>query len=84
MRVRYGSAVAKPNCVSTLQDTGQATPLTGGSTTQIDANTNEDDYTYTPDAAGTYQISCVGIALTASGQRQVTGQSLPFAVEAKG
>ncbi len=84
VRVRYGSAVAKPNCVYILQDTSKTTPLTGGSTTQISSTTNEDDYTFTPDAAGTYVIACTSVALTSSGQRPVDSKSQPFAVEAKG
>jgi len=84
VRVRYGKSVSKPNCVYILQDTSKTTTLTGGSTTQIDANINEDVYSFTPDAAGTYQVACTGVALTASGQRPVDGKSLSFAVEAKG
>ena len=84
VRVRYGKSVSKPTCSFILQDTSQTTALTGGSTTQIDANTNEDVYSFTPAAAGTYQVNCTGIALTASGQRAVSAAGQPFAVEAKG
>jgi len=53
-------------------------------TVQIDENTFEDTYTFTPDAAGTYNVNCTGIATTVSGQRAVSASGTPFAVEAKG
>jgi hypothetical protein len=84
VRVRYGKSVAKPTCLFILQDTNKNTTLTGGSTTQIDPNVNEDVYTFTPDAAGTYIVACTAVATTASGLRPVDGHSTPFAVEAKG
>ena len=84
VRVRYGKSVAKPTCLFILQDTQKNTTLTGGSTTQIDPNVNEDVYTFTPDAAGTYTVACTAVATTASGLRPVDAHSTPFAVEAKG
>lgn len=84
VHVRYGKSVAKPTCLFILQDTNKNTTLTGGSTTQIDANVNEDVYTFTPDAAGTYIVACTAVATTANGLRPVDSHSTPFAVEAKG
>jgi hypothetical protein len=67
-----------------LQDTNQSTPLATPTTKVLDENTSEYMYTFTPQAAGTYQVNCTAIAITISGQRSVSAPGTPFAVEAKG
>jgi hypothetical protein len=84
VRVRAGVSVSTINCTYLLQDTNQTMPLGTPTTQSIDANINEHVFTFTPQAAGTYQVNCTGIALTVSGQRAVSAAGLPFAVEAKG
>ncbi len=85
VRVTRGKSVSNVTCTWALQDTGgQPTPLGTPTTTQLDENTYSDVYTFTPQAAGTYVVSCTGVALTISGQRPVSAVSTPFAVEAKG
>lgn len=86
VRVRVGRSIQVETltCMYLLQDTGQSTPLATPTTKVLDENTSEYMYTFTPQAAGTYQVNCTGIALTVSGQRGVSAPGTPFAVEAKG
>lgn len=85
VHVMVGKSVSAVTCSYVLQDTGQTTILGSPTTTQIDENVSENVYTFTPAAAGTYEVSCTGIALTVSGQRMTPpATSVPFAVEAKG
>ncbi len=84
VRVRRGMAVSNVSCVWVLQDTNQSGQLTTPTSTQVDADTFEDVYTFTPQAAGTYSVNCNGVALTLSGQRSVNAVGTPFVVEAKG
>lgn len=85
IRVRRGVSVSNVTCTWTLQATGQTGSL--GSTissTQLDANTFEDVYAFTPTAGGDYVITCNGVATSVSGQRNVGATSNPFTVAQKG
>lgn len=84
VRVNVGKSVSTVTCMYLVQDTNQSTPLATPTTTVLDENTSQYVYTFTPQAAGTYQVNCTGIALTISGQRAVSAPGTPFAVEAKG
>ncbi len=84
VRVQYGRSVSTITCSWVLQDTGETKPLETPTTTQIDDNTFNDVYTFTPEKAGTYVVNCTGVALTTGGQRAVSAAGTPFAVEAKG
>lgn len=83
VRVQRGTAVSGVTCSWTLSDTGATQALGTPATNELDANSVQDVYTFTPAAAGTYVVSCQGEATTASGQRQVNATSSSFAVEAK-
>jgi hypothetical protein len=83
VRVTVGKSVTTVTCTYLLQDTNQSTPLGTPTTKVLDENRSEWMYTFTPQAAGTYQVNCTGIALTVSGQRAVSATGTPFAVEAK-
>jgi hypothetical protein len=83
-KVRRGKSVSNVTCTWSHQDSGRTGQIGAPTTVQIDENTFEDTYTFTPDAAGTYNVSCTGVATTASGQRAVNASGTPFAVEAKG
>lgn len=82
--VRRGRAVTSLVCSWTLQGGTSTGQLGTPTSVQIDADTNEDTFTFTPNAAGTYTVSCNGVAQTQSGLRTVTATGLPFTVEAKG
>jgi len=85
IRVRRGTAVSSLTCSWTLQDTGQTAPLgAAASSTQVDGNTFEDVFRFTPDTGGTFVVRCNGQAATASGVRIVEGSSAPFTVQQKG
>jgi hypothetical protein len=84
IQVQRGSAVGSIGCSVTLQDTGETEALTGNETSQIDDTTFRETYTYTPTRAGTYAVTCTGLATTAGGQQRVNATSDPFTVEAKG
>jgi hypothetical protein len=84
VRVQRGKAVANVTCTARLQDTGEDFPLAAPTSTQVDDNTFEDVYTFTPESAGTYAVNCTGIATTATGPRAVNTAGTPFPVEAKG
>lgn len=84
VRVKRGRAVSTMTCSWVLQDTGQTGALGTPTSTQLDENTFEDVYIFTPQQAGTYSVNCTGIATTTSGQRQVSAVGTPFTVEAKG
>ncbi|MBN1312202.1 MAG: hypothetical protein JXB30_12355 [Anaerolineae bacterium] len=84
VRVQVGQSVSTVTCTYLLQDTNQTTALGTPTTQVISVDISEQVYTFTPQAAGTYQVNCTGIALTISGQRAVSAAGLPFAVEAKG
>lgn len=84
VKVTRGKSVSNVTCSWVLQDTGQTSPLGESTSTQIDDNTFEEVYTFTPEAAGTYSVNCTGIATTATGPRAVNAAGTPFAVEAKG
>jgi hypothetical protein len=79
-----GKAVGTVTCLWVLQGTTRQATLSTPVTATKDENTITDTFTFTPDAAGTYQINCNGIVTTASGQRAVNVSSQPFTVEAKG
>ncbi len=84
VRVRRGNSVSGVTCSWTLTDTGSTQALGTPTTNELDEeNIVEDVYTFTPEAQGTYVISCQGQATTASGVRQVSATSSSFAVEAK-
>jgi hypothetical protein len=82
--VTRGKSVSTVTCTWNLQDSGQSGALGTATTEDVDENTFKDTYTFTPDAAGTYQVNCTGVATTQGGQRAVSAQGTPFAVEAKG
>ncbi len=84
VRVKRGKSVANLTCQWVLQDTGQTVPLAAPTSNQLDENTFEDVYLFTPEAAGTYAVNCNAVATTVSGQRAVSLAGPPFAVEAKG
>jgi hypothetical protein len=84
VRVRSGTAVSNVVCTWAHQDTGQSAQLGTPATNSVDENTNELVYTFTPELAGTYSVSCTGVSLTAEGQRAVSAAGSPFSVEAKG
>ncbi|MGF1503732.1 MAG: hypothetical protein ACFB51_01145 [Anaerolineae bacterium] len=84
IRVQRGTSVSSLNCSITLQETGEAAPLSAATTTQVSDQTFEEVFTYTPDRAGTYTVTCNGFALTDDGQQTLTESSDPFTVEAKG
>lgn len=82
--VRRGSEVANVTCTAVLQETGTPATLAAPSSAAADADTFNDTYTFTPTSAGTYSVSCTGIANTATGPRAVNDSGSPFTVEAKG
>lgn len=85
IRVRQGTSVSTVTCSWTHQDTNSQNALgTAASTTAVSEGINEVVYTFTPELAGTYVISCTGVATTINGQQAVSGSSSPFSVEAKG
>lgn len=84
VRVDVGKSVSTVTCMYLHQDTNQSTPLATPTTTVLDEDVSQYVYTFTPQAAGTYQVNCTGIALTISGQRAVSAPGAPFTVEAKG
>jgi hypothetical protein len=84
VRVRKGTSVSNVTCSWVHQDTGRTGALSELSETVIDITTVEKVYTFTPETAGTYSVSCTGVTVTASGQRAVSAAGTPFAVEAKG
>lgn len=84
IRVNSGLSVSNVVCTWSHQDTGQTAQLGTPTTTAVDANTQQLVYTFTPDAAGTYAVSCTGVAATSYGERAVSASGTPFAVEAKG
>jgi hypothetical protein len=84
VRVKRGKSVANLTCSWVLQDTGQTVALGTPTTNQLDENTFEDVFLFTPEAAGTYAVNCSAVATTMSGQRAVSLAGTPFAVEAKG
>lgn len=84
VRVKRGKSVANLTCSWVLQDTGQTVALATPTTNQLDENTFEDVFLFTPEAAGTYAVNCSAVATTMSGQRAVSLAGTPFAVEAKG
>jgi hypothetical protein len=82
--VQRGKSVGTVTCSWVLQDTNRTGTLATPTITTLNENTFVDTYTFTPDAAGTYVVNCTGIATTAAGQRAVSSNGTPFAVEAKG
>ncbi len=84
IRVNSGLSVSNVVCTWSHQDTGQTAQLGTPTTTAVDANTQQLVYTFTPEAAGTYAISCTGVAATAYGERAVSAAGNSFSVEAKG
>ena len=84
VRVKRGKSVGNLTCSWVLQDTGQTVALATPTTNQLDENTFEDVFLFTPEAAGTYAVNCNAVATTISGQRAVSLAGTPFAVEAKG
>jgi hypothetical protein len=84
VRVKRGQAVTDVSCLRTLQDTGESVVLENPTTNQLEDGSFEDIFTFTPDKAGVYAVSCTGSAVTASGLRDVSATSNPFTVEAKG
>lgn len=85
VRVQRGNAVSNVTCSWVLQGTDSTAPLGAPvSSSQLDENTLEDVYTFTPDTAGTYQVNCTGIASTDTEPRPVNAIGTPFTVEAKG
>jgi len=84
VRVRRGRSVDDTTCSWTLSDTGATQEFGTPTTNDIDANVQEDVYTFTPAASGTYAVNCQGTANTAAGERQVNASSSSFSIEAKG
>lgn len=84
VRVQRGTQVSDVTCSWTIS--GGATQALGTPTTSQldDPNLQQDVYTFTPAAEGSYVVSCQGTALTAAGTRSVSATSASFAVEAKG
>jgi len=85
VRVRQGTSVSTVTCSWTHQDTNRQNALgTPTSTTPVAEGVNEVVFTFTPELAGTYVVSCTGVATTINGQQAVSGSGSPFSVEAKG
>lgn len=84
IRVNVGTAVSNDTCSWVHQDTNQSGALGTPAVNDVDENTVEKVFTFTPELAGTYVVNCTGIAVTASGQRAVSAAGTPFTVEAKG
>ena len=84
VRVTAGTLVSNLSCTAVHQETNRSFPLGTPTQTAIDANTTSNVYTFTPTLAGTYSISCTGVATTAEGQRAVSTVSSVFTAEAKG
>ena len=85
IRVRQGTSVSTVTCSWTHQDTNRQNALgTPASTTPVSEGINEVVYTFTPELAGTYVVSCTGVATTINGQQAVSASGSPFSVEAKG
>jgi len=84
VKVVRGKSVSNVSCSWSNQNSGTPGSLATPTSVPIDENTFQDTYTFTPDAAGTYSVSCTGVATTLSGQRPVSATGTPFAVEAKG
>jgi hypothetical protein len=84
IRVQVGTSVTNDTCTWTHQDTNQSGTLGTPTVNTLDDSTVEKVYSFTPELAGTFAITCTGIATTASGQRAVNANGSPFNVEAKG
>jgi hypothetical protein len=86
VRLRRGSLVTNVTCTYTIHETAANVVLDAPTSQQIDAVTFEDVFTFSPTQAGTYQVSCTGLATTADGLRTVgvSEAGTPFSVEAKG
>nr|MBN1228559.1 hypothetical protein [Anaerolineae bacterium] len=84
IRVRKGTSVSNVTCSWVHQDTGQSGAISEIGENILDATASEKLFTFTPQMAGTYTISCTGVAITIAGQRAVSSVALPFSVEAKG
>ncbi|MBN1428796.1 MAG: hypothetical protein JXB07_10455 [Anaerolineae bacterium] len=83
VRVQAGTAVTTLSCTYLFQDTNLTTALGAATEQVINESKKEYVYTFTPQASGTYQVNCTGIAMTLSGQRAVSSAGMPFSVEAK-
>lgn len=86
IRLRRGSAVSNVTCRYIIQETATEAQLDPPTTTQIDATTYEDVFTFSPTQAGTYQVNCTGLATTEDGLRTVGVNAVGslFSVDAKG
>jgi len=85
-RLNRGSAVSNVTCTYTIHETATNVVLDPPTSRQVNATTYEDVFTFTPTQAGTYQVSCTGLATTSGGLRTVgvSEAGTPFAIEAKG
>lgn len=83
--VRRGDAVSSVNCLTVHQESNGTVVLDPPITTgpSLDGTFSE-GFSYEPDQAGTYSVSCTGVALTVDGLQEVEAQSSPFSIEAKG
>jgi hypothetical protein len=85
IRVKRGEAVSSVNCLTVHQETDDTVVLDPPSTSgpSLDG-TFDEAFTFDPPQAGTYSVSCTGVALTIDGLLEVEADSSPFTIEAKG
>jgi len=85
IRVKRGEAVSSVNCMTVHQDTNATVVLEPPTTSGPSLDGTFDEvFTFTPSQAGTYSVSCTGVALTIDGLLEVEAESSPFSIEAKG
>lgn len=85
IRVKRGEAVSSVNCLTVHQETDDTVVLDPPTTSgpSLDG-TYDEAFTFDPPQAGTYSVSCTGVALTIDGLVEVEADSSPFTIEAKG
>ncbi|NDJ55159.1 MAG: hypothetical protein GYB68_18975 [Chloroflexi bacterium] len=86
VRVVYGVSVVNLSCTWLNQITAENGVLsTPDSTSSVDVSTTEALFSFTPQSAGTYRVTCEGDVLTIDGTTtRVSGESPFVTVEAKG
>ncbi len=85
VRVRYGKSVSQINCSWALQGSASSNVLSNPASTQIDDNTFENVYIFTPDVDGTYVVSCSAAVTRANGNVEgINDIGDPFEVKSKG
>jgi hypothetical protein len=85
VRVKRGEAVSSVNCMTVHQDSSDTVVMDPPSTSGPSLDGTFDEvFAFSPSQAGTYSVSCTGVALTIDGLLEVEAESSPFTIEAKG